>query len=1164
MLGLPVATDLQDEARRLFDELCELDSAVRADRLDELSPEPSVRDEVASLLAAAARAGDFLGLLQPTALPAPFVGVVAGRYHVERPLGSGAMGDVYLAWDQRLERSVALKFLRASAAAADRSAVTRFRAEARAAARLEHPHVATVHDTGETDERQLFIVMAYYPGETLRERIARAPLAPADALRVGAQVASALAAAHARGIVHRDVKPANVLFDADGAARLSDFGIAKLLEEPDLLTRETAVGTPAYMSPEQARGDAVDAGADLWALGVMLYEMLTGRRPRRGAMSAERADALAALDDGVRALVDTLLAEDRARRPPGAAEVRDLLEALGDAHSAAQRPRLPEAGRGALPNAVTRLIGRERELDTATALLAEARLLTLIGPGGTGKTRLALALASTLSGLYPDGVWFVPLAEITAPALVAWSVAQVLGLRDGGSAPAAERVVAALAGRRALLVLDNMEHVVAAAPFVARMLAECHTVSILATSREALAIQGEQTFPVPPLVVPRPGAPDIGSAEAVRLFVSRARAVKPSLVLDEDTLEVVAEICRRLDGLPLALELAAARAALLSPRAILARLAQRLDLLRAESADRPARHGTMRAVLDWSYNLLSEPERALFGRLAVFAGGAPLEAVEAVARDLVLESDASMPALELVSSLASKSLVQAEEQSDGEPRIVMLETVRAYGLERLASSRDAVAGCRAHRAYCVGLAQRAAAQLRGPAQVAWLDRLEREYPNLRVAMERALDERHDGLRDAAHLAVSLYRLWLTRGPLPEGTGVVRRILAAIEQADAPGIEPSLHAQVVTSAAHLAGARSVFPQARELFARALALHRALDDEAGIASTLANLGWQTWVVGDLGAGEALSLEALAMHERLGDALGTALSRNNLAWIALERGDFDEARRQFELVITSHERRGDARAVAYATSWLGTLMERRGDFDSAIGLHARAIEVGMPVSDQGARLLVLVRLAAARHARGDPGEHATLLETTYLPQQRELGRLWALGTTLHELGRMLLDRGEPGKAHAALAEALDVRRASGGLGSVAETEIVDALALLHLHERRGCARLLRSALHAAIPYGSRPLLIAGLEAAARLLHSAGEDAMAALLLAVATRAFGESGARRSARADAERIQLTEAVRQALGMARHEAATAAGAELTLAAGARRALDAVAALSSE
>ena len=1086
-----VTPDRSARVLRLFDELVDLDAAARDARLRALGAESPVAREVASLLAAAARAGDFLGLQHrpaPSAdSPAP-TGLVADRYQVVRRLGRGAMGDVFLAWDEQLARLVALKFLRAPPAGADEGAIARFRAEARAAAQLDHLHVGTVYDAGETAAGERYIVMAYYAGETLRERLARGPLPTDDALRIAAQLADALAAAHAAGIVHRDVKPANVLFDAKGGARLMDFGVATLLADPDAASHGVAIGTPAYMSPEQARGEGVDARADLWALGATLHEMLTGRRPEAGAAVPEVGVA--------RALLAALLSEDRTRRPGTAREVRAALDALRAPGNARRRASSPTVGRGALPHAPTSLVGRARELAATARLLRETRLLTLTGPGGTGKTRLATELAARERARYPDDAWFVPLAEIADAALVPSSIAQALGVRDLGTTPLRERAIASLGTRRLLLVLDNFEHVLAATPFVADLLAACPGVTILVTSRASLGIQGEQAFPVPPLAVPRATA-DAAASEAVQLFVARARAVRQSFAPEADALAAVAEICRRLDGLPLALELAAARAMLLSPRAILERLEPRLELLAAGGPDRPARHATMRAVIDWSYVLLTAEERALFCRLALFAGGASLEAAEVMAP--------APRVLDHLASLGGKSLLQAEEQPDGEPRFVMLETVRAFGLERLAAGPDDAAARAAHRTYFVGLAERAAERLRGPDQAVWLDRLEREYANVRVALDGALGQvtpadREERLRDAARLAVALHRLWLTRGPLFEGITYLQRILAAIDAPNAPALDVTLRARVVSSRSHLAGTRSLFGEARDLFARSLALYRQSGDRAAVAETLNNLAWQVWNLGDLEGGEALSAEALAIHEALGNALGVALSRNNLAWIAMERGDFDRAEQEFDTVIASHQRRGEWRAAAFAVSWLGVLAARRGNHARAIALHERALEVGGPVADLGYRTLVLVRLAVARHALGQPGQDA-LIELEYVPALREAGRLWPLGFALHELGAMRLDRGDEQGARTVLAEALEVRRASGGAGGIVETCTLLGEVHRRAGERVAAATLFVEALHTARGYGAPLLVAAAITAVAALARDAGAHERAADLLAAAT---------------------------------------------------------------
>jgi predicted ATPase len=1141
MVCLRVTSSRLGDAQRLFDELVEMAPDARAMRLDEPGPTPIVRAEVRSLLAAADRAGDFLGVLRSQSSSGSRsegdVELIAGRYRIDRLLGRGAMGDVHMAWDVELERQVALKFLR-TATAGDPPSVVRLRAEARAAARLDHPHVATVYDAGATADGRLFIVMACYAAESLRERLARGALPSDDALRIAAQLASALAAAHAAGVIHRDLKPANVLFDAGGGVRLTDFGIATLATAT--LTRDAdrtaIIGTPAYMSPEQARGDALDGRSDLYSFGVLLHEMLVGRRPRRRDAADEELERVAVGDRGLDELLAALLAPDREQRPSDAASLRVTLDAMMTERQPGLRARASGDAHGAFPIALTPLMGRERELAEAESLLVHTRLLTLVGPGGTGKTRLATALVDRVRRSFGDGAWFVSLAEIADAALVPTAIAQALGLRDLGASNVTDRIIATIGSRRMLLVLDNCEHLLAAAPIVTTVLVGCSGATVLATSREALLLQGEQTYSVPPLATPRRGDEDARTCESVRLFVSRARAVRPGVALDADAITAIAEICRRLDGLPLALELAAARAKLLSPRAILARLEGRFDLLRAEHRDGPARHGTLDAVMNWSFTLLNDEERRLLCRLAVFAGGAPLEAAEAIGApdDSSDAEHGSRTALDVISSLAGKSLVQVEQQPDGESRLAMLETVRQFALEQLATGGDARAARRAHRAWLLAFAERASAELRGPAQALWLDRLEREYPNLRIALDDAGDDGAAGLCDAARLAVALHRLWLTRGPLFDGIGQLERILAA---STVPGADPlpgDLRARLLGSAGQLAGTRSLFREAGDRFTEALSVYRAMGHPVGIASTLNNLAWQRWNIGDLAAGEALSREALQRHDVLGDTLGHTLSRNNLAWIELERGRYDAAAAHFRVVIASHQRRNDARSTAFATSWLGVLEARRGDLHRAIALHERALEIGSSVADAGFQALVLVHVAAGRHALANGPDQVPELTGQLVPVLRTLGRLWPLAYALAELGSMLLDQGDVIGAGHALEEALEQRSLSGSAGGIADTQRLLGIVRLRSGNEADASRLLRAALQGALRYGAPPLTAASVGSVAELALSLGCAETAAMLLGGATATLVTLGVEPSPRRAAQIADLSRRLSEQVGSVR------------------------------
>ncbi|MDQ6736802.1 MAG: protein kinase, partial [Gemmatimonadota bacterium] len=1142
----------------------ELDRDQRAARLSSTAPDPEIAAEVASLLAASDRAGDFLGLLalSETVEPSYSSGdVVASRYRIEKLIGSGAMGDVYFAWDQQLERSVALKFVRASGPSREPDRA-QLMAEARSAARLNHRNVATIHDIGSTGEDELFIAMAYYPGATLRDRIADAAIPEFEALSIAAQIASALAAAHAAGIVHRDVKPANVLFDQDGVIKLTDFGIAQLLTD----TGESPVhsgtgagsgaGTVAYMSPEQARAEPLDGRTDLWSLGVLLYEMLTGERPSTRALSAGPFTQLPAGDTQfsapVRSVVASLLTVAVEKRAQSAAAVSRTLTQLATSMKPDAEPDGRTPGSARLPHPLTSFVGRAAETADARDLLQNNRLLTLTGPGGTGKTRFALHLAELMRDNFDDGVLFVPLAEISTPDLVPSVIAQSLGIRDLGGESLGDRVIASLQGRHLLLVLDNFEHVLDSGRFVARLLAAAPRLTVIATSRAPLGVQGEQELPVPPLQVPESRDSAAENSESVELFVQRARAVRPDFALSDDTREIVAEICRRLDGLPLALELAAARAKLLSPRAMLSRLEHRFELLRGDTRDRPARHVTMRDVIDWSYVLLTDAERGLFESLSVFAGGISLEAADAIAATRRVTDASASEVLDVLASLCNKSLLRHEELPDGEPRFVMLETMREFGLERLRSTGDETSARRAQRSYFLAFAERASVELRGPRQAEWFDRLEREYANCRLALDSGLNDGPAEVTDAARIAVALQRLWFTRGPLLEGVDYLRRIIAA---SDAAGYEDgdtapdsALRARLLSAAAQLANTRSVFPESRDLFQRALALYQGIGDRAGVATTLNNLAWTVWIIGDLTRGETLSQSAMDMHRDSGNELGVTLSLNNLAWIAMERGDYERAEQHFEHVISSHHARGDERATAFATSWLGTLVARRGDIRRAIALQEQAIRMLEPVADSGFRMLCRVRLVDAMHAAFEPGAHAAEIENVCLPSLRsEGGRLWPIAVALTTLGTILCDDGELSRARGTLVRALEIRRQTGALHGVAEARLALG-AVYHMEGNRAVAAdTLAHALRDAQRFGAVPIQIECMEAIASIAAGERRAVLAAQLLSFADAARSGMGAPRSPRLQLQHDRVLERIRASADEHELDLAIRAGTNLRL-----------------
>src|SRR5215204_262131 len=487
-----------------------------------------------------------------------------------------------------------------------------------------------------------------------------------------------------------------------------------------------------------------------------------------------------------------------------------------------------------LPVPLTPLIGRDQEIEAVAALLTQltVRLLTLTGPGGTGKTRLALAVAERLAPAFPDGVVFVSLAPVADPALVAPAIAERLGVRERAEQTLREALVTHLAGKRLLLVLDNFEHVLPAAPLVAELLGTCPALRVLSTSRAALHLSGEHLYSVPPLALPDarrlPPLEELGQTAAVRLFVDRARAVKSDFTLSEANTPAVVEIVHRLDGLPLALELVAARARALSPAALAVRLDRRLPLLTGGAQDLPDRQRTLRNTIAWSYDLLRPNEQTLFRRLGVFAGGCTLEAAEAVA-----DLDKPFDVLEGMTALLNTSLLQSEEQA-AEPRYTMLATIREFAQERLIESGEESATRDRHARFFRDLAERAGPEIVETADPAWLDVLDREHDNLRAALAWSRDtDDHDTL---LRLAGDLAMFWYYRGYLGEGQ---RWLDQALETpADAHAARP--RAWALTNSGMFANVGGETDRAIALLTESLPWWEQTDDGWGRAFAGSQLG------------------------------------------------------------------------------------------------------------------------------------------------------------------------------------------------------------------------------------------------------------------------------------------------------------------------------------
>ena len=980
--------------REVVEQALDLEPGDRTAFLDEAcAGDPDLRREAESLLTLHAAPVSL-----PPAPPAriPVGSVVDGKYRIDRLLGTGGMGAVYRATHLQLERAVALKGIRTELLASP-SAAERFRREAVAVARLRHPHIVTVHDYGVTADAGAYLVMELLEGHSLRDELAAsARLDVPTALAIAAQVCAAVAAAHRAGVVHRDLKPENIFLerrDAGLAVKVVDFGLAKLeaavRSRDAAITHEGAVlGTPVYMSPEQCRGEEADTRSDVYMLGCVFYEMLTGERPFGGKnvwalvyqhvneTPRRPSEIVPTLDPRIDGALMRALAKDPADRFQTAEAFADALGApsvSGASFPSFGTPAAPAASAPPtnLPHAVTSFVGREREVGEVREWLSRARLVTLVGPGGIGKTRLALETAAGVVGEYADGVWLVELASLADPALVPRAVGAALGVQDHGGRSDVEAVEAFLRDKRALVVMDNCEHLVGAcAALIGRLLVASAGLRVLATSRESLGIAGEAVWPVPALAVPEPNAGDVRECEAVRLFADRASLANPGFEMTD----AVVELCRRLEGIPLAIELAAARVKALSVEQILERLGDRFRLLGGASRTAPTRQQTLRATLDWSYELLTDEERALLRQLSVFAGGWTLEAAEEVAsgqEDVAREEPSQttdhgprttdhgqLTTLDLLSRLVDKSLVMVHERQ-GTARYGMLETIREYASGLLSQSGEGDAVRRRHAEYFVVESEASRRAISDGVSAEWLEKMEAEHDNVRAALAWSLENDPDS---CVRLAAAAHPFREMRGHLTESRRSLEAALARETTASALVL-----AEAYLALGRVASLQGDVAVARGFYARGLPLAKEAGNTKQVAVATYIMGTLANMEGDLGAARALLEESLAISREAGYVNVVIPCLNSLGEAARLEGDAGAARAYYEQAVAVARGKRQDHFLIIPLCNLGAVACEGGDVDVARACYEEALMTARVLGSTEFVSLSLDGLAAVAAKRG-----------------------------------------------------------------------------------------------------------------------------------------------------------------------------------------------------
>ena len=1073
-----------------------------------------------------------------------------GRYRVVRELGRGGTGIVYEAVDPSLARSVALKVLSGDVGPEE---FARFAREARTLAALDHPNVASVYSFESAHSTSHFYTMELVRGRTLAQLLAEEVPPILEALRIAQQIARGVEAAHAASVVQRDLKPSNVMITDDGSVRVVDFSIAREIDDHPRVG--TASGTPGYMSPEQIAGHATDTRTDVWAFGCVLHELVSGERAIPGSTPHERLTQTSQFDlrldasavgDRLVAIVGDCLKPTVDARFGSMTKLRRAIEAE---IAARELPRLDRARRRSsarhlIPRPVTSFVGRDRELSTLASLVEDHAVVTLTGAAGCGKTRLAVEFADGVTDRFEGGVVFVELAPLGDSSRLPQTLLNALGQAEQPDRDPEETAISSLRDRSALLVLDNCEHLLNDVRRVlTRIVQECPSVTVLATSRQHLGVEGERPYRVSPLAVPDAASDPLTRSAAVELFVDRTRAFDAEYRLTAANAAVITEICRRLDGIPLAIELAAARTRMMSVDEICAGLDRRFRLLFAESPKRVAHHQTLQALVDWSYEILGPTERILLRRLSVFVGGWTLALAEEVCGwDGIAPADI----LGLHASLVDKSLIEvdaAPEGASGTTRYWLLETVRAYASEKAceAGEEDALIG--RHLQAITQLATDHADRLYGEEIALLLPILGAEQGNFRKGLRPRPDDLPARTRMRARLADRLFRFFWLRNEWTEGRTSFETLLAL----DALQPPDSTRSRGLSVAGTFASQQSDFDAAERYHRESLTISRSIEDREGIGRSLHDLSKIYVHRGETERAEESLLASLQEFRALDDPRRMAVVLNNLGMLASDRCDSAATLRYYGESLKLAERVGYVPGIMDLKNNLGNEYMRLGETARAEQLFEESLNLAIELDNRWTCAIIRKNLADVLLSRGDIVRARDLLLSS-LGVVREINYGLGIASALVSLSSLELDAGQFQLARTYAEEASDVASEHGlGLERAEASECLGVIVIMDGCDLVRGGALLHDALNGYASLDLPLWVVRSLPNFAQLCRRAGQATTAVAFVAASASLSTGLGFNPAVRESPRTRELTEELRNTLGDDAFQRAWAQGSEWTL-----------------